>query len=40
VVVVRQGRIAGEIAPHAQPADKTMAAMHALMTGDSLGAAA
>jgi simple sugar transport system ATP-binding protein len=40
VVVVRQGRIAGEIAPHAQPPDKTMAAMHALMTGDMLGAAA
>ena len=40
VVVVRQGRIAGEIAPHAQPPEKTMAAMHALMTGDALGAAA
>jgi ABC-type sugar transport system ATPase subunit len=40
VVVVRQGRIAGELAPHAQSPEKTMAAMHALMTGDSLGAAA
>jgi simple sugar transport system ATP-binding protein len=40
VVVVRQGRIAGEIAPHAQPPEKTMAAMHALMTGDALGEAA
>jgi simple sugar transport system ATP-binding protein len=40
IVVVRQGCIAGEIAPHAQPPDKTMAAMHALMTGDTLGAAA
>jgi simple sugar transport system ATP-binding protein len=40
VVVVRQGRIAGEVAPHARPPEKTMAAMHALMTGDTLGAAA
>ena len=40
IVVVRQGRIAGEIAPHAQAPEKTMAAMHALMTGDALGAAA
>ena len=40
IVVVRQGRIAGELMPHAQPADRTMAAMHALMTGDSLGAVA
>jgi len=40
IVVVRQGRIAGELMPHAQPADRTMAAMHALMTGDTLGAAA
>jgi simple sugar transport system ATP-binding protein len=40
IVVVRQGRIAGEIAPHAQPPDRTMAAMHELMTGDELGAAA
>lgn len=40
IVVVRQGRIAGELAPHAQPPDRTMAAMHALMTGDVLGATA
>jgi ABC-type sugar transport system ATPase subunit len=37
IVVVRQGRIAGELAPHAQPPEQTMAAMHALMTGDPLG---
>jgi simple sugar transport system ATP-binding protein len=40
IVVLRQGRIAGELAPHAQPPEETMAAMHALMTGDALGAAA
>jgi simple sugar transport system ATP-binding protein len=40
VVVVRQGRIAGELVPHALPPEKTMAEMHALMTGDALGAAA
>jgi simple sugar transport system ATP-binding protein len=40
IVVVRQGRIAGELAPHAQPPDRTMAAMHAMMTGDALGAGA
>lgn len=40
IVVVRQGRIAGELAPHAQPPERTMAAMHALMTGDVLGATA
>jgi simple sugar transport system ATP-binding protein len=40
IVVVRQGRIAGELAPHAQPPERTMAAMHALMTGDTLGATA
>ena len=40
IVVVRQGRIAGELSPRAQPPDRTMAAMHALMTGDALGAAA
>jgi simple sugar transport system ATP-binding protein len=37
IVVVRQGRIAGELAPHAQNAERTMAAMHALMTGDAVG---
>lgn len=40
VVVVRQGRIAGELTPRGLPPDKTMAAMHALMTGDAFGAAA
>ncbi len=40
IVVVRQGRIAGELQPHAQQPEKTMAAMHGLMTGDALGAAA
>jgi simple sugar transport system ATP-binding protein len=32
-------QIAGELAPHAQPPERTMAAMHALMTGDTLGVA-
>jgi simple sugar transport system ATP-binding protein len=40
IVVVRQGQIAGELAPHAQSPERTMAAMHALMTGDPLEAAA
>src|SRR4051812_27552972 len=40
IAVVRQGRIAGELAPRAQTPEWTMAAMHALMTGDVLGAAA
>lgn len=40
IVVVRQGRIAGELAPHAQPPERTMAQMHALMTGDVLEARA
>lgn len=40
IVVVRQGRIAGELAPHAQNAERTMAEMHALMTGDPVGAPA
>jgi simple sugar transport system ATP-binding protein len=40
IVVVRQGRMAGEIAPHAQSAEKTMALMHALMTGDTIENAA
>jgi len=40
IVVVRQGQIAGELAPHAQTPERTMAAMHALMTGDTLGASA
>jgi len=40
VVVVRQGQIAGELAPHAQVPERTMAMMHALMTGDIPGAEA
>jgi simple sugar transport system ATP-binding protein len=40
IVVLRQGRIAGELAPHAQPPEHTMALMHAMMTGDVLGDAA
>ncbi len=39
IVVVRQGRIAGELQPHVQSPEHTMAAMHAMMTGDALGAA-
>lgn len=34
IVVVRQGSVVGEIAPHAQPPEHTMAVMHELMTGD------
>jgi simple sugar transport system ATP-binding protein len=34
IVVVRQGSIVGEVQPHAQPPDHTMAVMHELMTGD------
>jgi simple sugar transport system ATP-binding protein len=33
VLVLRQGRIAGEIAPRDLPVDKAMARMHELMTG-------
>ncbi len=40
IVVVRQGQIAGALAPHAQSPERTMAAMHAMMTGDALGAPA
>ena len=39
IVVMRQGSIAGEVAPRAQPAEHTMALMHALMTGDTVEAA-
>ncbi|MEQ1768573.1 MAG: ATP-binding cassette domain-containing protein [Devosia sp.] len=39
IVVVRQGRIAGELQPRKQTTERTMAAMHAMMTGDVLGAA-
>ena len=34
IVVVRQGAVVGEIQPHAQPPEHTMALMHGLMTGD------
>ena len=34
VVVVRQGRIVGELRPAGTPPERAMAVMHALMTGD------
>jgi simple sugar transport system ATP-binding protein len=34
IVVVRQGQVVGELLPHAQPAEHTMALMTELMTGD------
>lgn len=34
IVVVRQGQVVGELLPHAQPAEHTMARMAELMTGD------
>jgi simple sugar transport system ATP-binding protein len=36
VVVVRQGAVVGEVQPHLQPPEQTMALMHALMTGDRM----
>jgi simple sugar transport system ATP-binding protein len=39
VVVMRQGTIVGEVAPHAQPPEHTMARMHELMTGEAVAAA-
>jgi ABC-type sugar transport system ATPase subunit len=33
ILVLREGRIAGELEPHAQPPETTMARMHELMTG-------
>jgi ABC-type sugar transport system ATPase subunit len=39
IVVLRQGEVAGELLPHAQPPEKTMAEMHALMSGNDLEAA-
>jgi simple sugar transport system ATP-binding protein len=39
IVVVRQGRIVGELLPHAQPAEHTMALMTELMTGDRVAEA-
>jgi ABC-type sugar transport system ATPase subunit len=38
IIVMQQGTIVGELLPHAQPPEKTMAAMHALMTGEPVGA--
>jgi len=34
IVVVRQGVVVGEVQPHAQPPEHTMAVMHGLMTGE------
>jgi simple sugar transport system ATP-binding protein len=39
IVVVRQGRMAGELLPAAQPPEHTMALMAELMTGEPIGAA-
>ena len=39
VVVMRQGTVVGEVAPHAQPPEHTMARMHELMTGEAIAAA-
>jgi simple sugar transport system ATP-binding protein len=40
IVVVRQGRMAGELLPGAQPPEHTMALMAELMTGETIGSAA
>lgn len=34
IVVVRQGAVVGQVQPHAQPPEHTMAVMHGLMTGE------
>ncbi len=39
VLVVRQGALVGEVQPHAQPAESTMAVMLSLMTGEKATAA-
>ena len=39
IVVVRQGSVVGELLPHAQPPEHTMALMTELMTGDRVDAA-
>lgn len=39
IVVVRQGSVVGELQPHAQPPEHTMALMAELMTGDRFAAA-
>ncbi len=36
IVVVRQGKLAGELLPHEQPAAQTMALMAELMTGEAV----
>jgi ABC-type sugar transport system ATPase subunit len=38
IVVVRQGSVVGELQPHAQPPEHTMALMAELMTGDRIPA--
>ena len=40
VAVLRQGRLAGEVAPSGQSTEATMARMHALMTGEDVSEAA
>ncbi|MEL7528314.1 MAG: sugar ABC transporter ATP-binding protein, partial [Pseudomonadota bacterium] len=37
IVVVRAGRIAGEMMPHELPPAQTMALMTEMMTGDTVG---
>jgi simple sugar transport system ATP-binding protein len=39
IVVMRQGTVVGEVAPHAQTPEHTMARMHELMTGEDFAAA-
>ncbi len=39
IVVMRQGTVVGEVAPHAQTPEHTMARMHGLMTGEDVAAA-
>ncbi len=39
VIVLKHGRIAGELAPADEPLDRTMAAMELLMTGDGVAVA-
>ncbi len=39
IVVMRQGTVVGEVAPHAQTPEHTMARMHELMTGEDFVAA-
>jgi simple sugar transport system ATP-binding protein len=39
IVVMRQGTVVGEVEPHAQTPEHTMARMHELMTGEDFAAA-